>query len=249
MPREVFGKDPLPGTLVVDRYHAYNKAPCFLQYGYAHLLRDVEDVEKEFPDDAEVKHFVGTFASLLASTMNLQSLPISDDQDYKQAKEIKGQILESVHDSAHHLAIRRIQETFHENDERLYRWADGRQTPPDNHLAERDLRPTVIARKVSFGSQSETGANTRSILMTMVHTLRKHLSNPCATLKTAFDPSLFSFPIIRLEKTPEFLGSTKARRNCRQRAVEVSLSQYHKNLRVKLGHYYSWPCERNLSFG
>ncbi len=39
VPQAVFGKDPLPGLLVVDRYAAYNKAPCEIQYCYAHLLR------------------------------------------------------------------------------------------------------------------------------------------------------------------------------------------------------------------
>jgi len=187
VPREVFGKDPLPGTLVVDRYHAYNKAPCFLQYCYAHLLRDVEDMEKEFPDNPEVKNFVGTFASLLASGMNLRSLPITDTQFYEKAKEVKSQILKAVHDSAQHLAIRHIQQIFHENEQRLYRWADDRQIPADNNLAERDLRPTVIARKVSFGSQSEAGANTRSTLMTVLHTLKKQNSDPSTILKTALD--------------------------------------------------------------
>jgi transposase len=28
VPQAVFGKDPLPGTLVVDRYAGYNKIPC-----------------------------------------------------------------------------------------------------------------------------------------------------------------------------------------------------------------------------
>lgn len=42
-----------------------------------------------------------------------------------------------------------------------------------HNFAERDLRPTVIARKVSFGSQSEAGAKTRAILMTVLVSLRK----------------------------------------------------------------------------
>ena len=40
--KEVLGTDPLSGVLVVDRYGGYNRAPCALQYCYAHLLRDVE---------------------------------------------------------------------------------------------------------------------------------------------------------------------------------------------------------------
>ena len=85
------------------------------------------------------------------------------------------------------MAIRRIQEIFHENEQRLFRWVEDRQIPADNNLAERDLRPTVIARKVSFGSQSEDGANTRSVLMTVLHSLKKQNSDPCSTLKTALD--------------------------------------------------------------
>ena len=48
-----------------------------------------------------------------------------------------------------------------------------RNVPADNNRSERELRPTVIARKISFGSQSEAGAKTREIIMSLLHTLRK----------------------------------------------------------------------------
>jgi hypothetical protein len=32
--------------------------PCKIQYRYAHLLRDVKDLEKDFPENVEVKSFV-----------------------------------------------------------------------------------------------------------------------------------------------------------------------------------------------
>ena len=201
VPREVFGTQPLPGTLVVDRYSAYNKAPCALQYCYAHLLREVQNLEKEFPEQQEVNSFVGVLAPLLATAMHLRALPIPDAQFYEQATKVKVQIIEVVHASAQHLAIGRIQEIFHDNEDRMYRWADDRQIPADNNLAERDLRPLVIARKVSFGSQSEAGANTRGILMTVLHTLKKRSLDPCAELKTtldhlAKDPTLDPFPLL-----------------------------------------------------
>jgi len=60
VPREVFGNLPLPGVLVVDRYNGYNQVPCKLQYCYAHVMREVEDLAKEFPDDAEVSLFTAT---------------------------------------------------------------------------------------------------------------------------------------------------------------------------------------------
>ncbi|HSB06591.1 MAG TPA: IS66 family transposase [Thermodesulfobacteriota bacterium] len=201
VPREVFGDKPLPGTLVVDRYSAYNKAPCALQYCFAHLLREVEDLEKEFSEQQEVKAFVGVFAPLLATAMHLRALPIPDAQFYEQAARVKTQILEVVHAPAQHLAIGRIQEIFHHHQDRMYRWAEDRQIPADNNLSERDLRLLVVARKVSFGSQSEAGANTRGILMTVLHTLKKRASDACAKFKAALDhlakdPTLDPFPLL-----------------------------------------------------
>jgi transposase len=44
VPKEVLCTPALGGVLVVDRYSACNRAPCALQYCYAHLMRDVEDL-------------------------------------------------------------------------------------------------------------------------------------------------------------------------------------------------------------
>jgi len=68
----------------------------------------VEDLKKEFPDDAEVESFVGRFAPLLSQAMSLRSLPISDSQFYRRAKATKQAILEVVEHSARHAGIQRI---------------------------------------------------------------------------------------------------------------------------------------------
>ncbi|MHC4397512.1 MAG: IS66 family transposase [Planctomycetota bacterium] len=59
---------------------------------------------------------------------------------------------------AGHPAIQKIQDIFREKADRLYHWAGDRIIPADNNLAERELRPLVIAVKISFGSQSDAGA-------------------------------------------------------------------------------------------
>jgi transposase len=187
VPRAVFGEERLPGTLVVDRYNGYNKMPCEIQYCYSHLLREVQDLEKEFPEQAEIKAFVNTVAPLLALAMGLRGRPLSDAQFLDKASEVKAQLKATMEAPAQHLGIRRIQDIFTEHEGRLYHWAEDREIPAENNLAERDLRPTVIARKVSFGSQSDAGAHTRSVLMTVVHTLRKRGEDPAARLKNVLD--------------------------------------------------------------
>jgi hypothetical protein len=183
----ILGQKPLPGVLVVDRYAGYNKAPCSIQYCYAHLLREVEDLEKDFSDSDEVKAFVSVMAPLLSSAMKLRTQPIQDPDFYPHAAQIKTQILAAVDAPSMHLGIRRIQEIFLENAPRLYHWAQDRRVPADNNLAERDLRPTVIARKVSFGSVSDAGAHTRGILMSVLYSLKKHRFNVEYHLKSVLD--------------------------------------------------------------
>ena len=88
---------------------------------------------------------------------------------------------------AQHLGVRAYQDLFRENSHRLYHWADDPQVPAENNLAERELRPLVVARKVSFGSQSQKGAHTREVLMTVLHTLRKQTDNPAQAFRAALD--------------------------------------------------------------
>lgn len=187
VPQAVFGKGPLPGTLVADRYAAYNKAPCEIQYCYAHLLRDVQDLEKEFPDQAEVSTFVAVVAPLLALAQGLRNQRIDDEEFYKRAAKLTEEIKAAMNEPALHQGIRRMQDIFRQNEHRLYHWAVARDIPADNNLAERDLRPSVIARKVSFGSITDSGARTRSILTSVVTTLKKRGEDPADRIKKVLD--------------------------------------------------------------
>lgn len=187
VPREIFGNKLLPGVLVVDRYQGYNRVPCQLQYCYAHLMRECEDLAKEFADSPEVNVFTATLIPLLATAMHLRSQPLSDAQFNEQALVTKNQIISLCQQPALHLGIRHIQDIFRDNAGRLYHWAEDRNVPADNNRAERELRPTVIARKVSFGSQSDEGARTREILMTVLHTLRKRHPEPEKHFKWVLD--------------------------------------------------------------
>ena len=210
VPLAVFGKEPLKGTLVVDRYNGYNKAPCAIQYCYAHLLRDVEDLEKEFPDDGEVSTFTAVVIPLLSSAIKLRKQPIEDVEFYAQATRIRSEIQAVMDQPARHLGIRRIQDIFRKNKSRLYHWSEDRRIPADNNLAERDLRPSVIARKVSFGSASDAGANTRSVLQTTFSTLKKRGLDSEQQVATALDnlardPTLDAYSLLFPTELCQFL--------------------------------------------
>jgi hypothetical protein len=187
VPKEVFGTGRLPGALVVDRYAAYNKVPCGIQYCYAHLLRDVEDLLKQFPESDEAACFVDSLAPQLAQAMHLHTLKLSDTEYTRQARLIRDEIIRIVESDANHPGVQSIQNVFRENAGRLYLWVEDRRIPAHNNQAERELRPLVIARKLSFGSQSPRGRHTREVLMSVLHTLRKRSRDPAHALQTALN--------------------------------------------------------------
>lgn len=201
VPADLLGPDHLAGTLNVDRYAAYNRLDVNLQYCYAHLLRDLQDLEKQFPDAPEVKAFVGSLAPRLAAAMALRGLPITDRQYYRRARRLKRRIVAIVSRQANHPAIQTYQNIFREHHDRLYHWVNDRRVPADNNAAERGLRPLVIARKISFGSQSQTGCRTREVLMSVLDTLHKRSRHLADALTQALDhlarhPKANLYPIL-----------------------------------------------------
>ena len=134
--------------------------------------------------------FVQSSAPLLALAMNLRSLSISDKEFYRRAAKTKQEIIKTMNSEANHFGIQKIQNIFRENAHRLYHWADNRDVPADNNFAEREQRPLVMARKVSFGSHSDAGAKTRETLMTVLKTLKLRTQDD---VRTAFANFLRQF--------------------------------------------------------
>ncbi len=184
---EVFGTEPLAGYLVVDRYQGYSRVGCKVQYCYAHLLREMKDLQVAFTDEKEVQAYAQIMIELLTQAMRLQSSKPDDGVYYREAQSIRKEILAACHSASHHLAIKRWQDFFVEEEAHLYHWVEDRRVPCENNRAERELRPTVIARKVSFGSQAEEGAKTREVLMSVMQTLKKRVADPRQRFKAVLD--------------------------------------------------------------
>jgi len=76
----------------------------------------------------------------------------------------------------------------------LWTFLEQEGVEPTNNLAERGLRPFVIARKLSNGSQSEWGIKYSERIMTVVCTLKQRAGNVFEYLTRVF--------YSRLEKGP-----------------------------------------------
>jgi len=204
--REVLGTKELEGVLVVDRYGGYNRVPCQMQYCYAHLLREMKDLESEFEPNEEVKSYAKQMKICLTDAMQLRNRGLKETEYVKQATEIKEQILKLSDRQAKHPAIRKWQDFFVEKEARLYQWSKSSEVPAENNYAEREIRKVVIARKMSFGSQSQAGAKTREIWTSILQSLKKREENPrdklIATLNQLSQNE-------NLDITTELFGSSK----------------------------------------
>jgi hypothetical protein len=119
--------------------------------------------------------------------MHLPGFKLDRAQFLEQARQTRLEIKLVVHAPAQHPGIQRIQDIFRKHAQRLYHWVKDPKIPAHNNRSERELRPLVIARKISFGSQSEAGARTREVLMSVLHTLRKRTEDVTLGFQKALD--------------------------------------------------------------
>ena len=204
--REVIGTQQLNGVLVVDRYGGYNRVPCKIQYCYAHLLRAIKDLETEFEANLEVKNYTREMKICLTDAMQLRNRGLQEAEYRAEAENIKAKIFQLSGRQAEHPAIRKWQDFFVEKAERLYGWCENAEIPAENNYAEREIRKVVIARKMSFGSQSQAGAKTREIWTSILQTLKKREENPRDKLITALNQLSQNE---NLDITTELFGSPK----------------------------------------
>lgn len=80
---------------------------------------------------------------------------------------------------------RRLSKRLRKYGEELLTFVEFDDVPSSNNHAEREVRPAVQMRKASFGSQSETGAWTRAVLMTVCRTLKKRGLDPLRVIVDA----------------------------------------------------------------
>ena len=179
---EVLGEE-FAGVLVSDFYAAYHHYDGPKQRCWAHLLRDIHDLRGLYPDDhgltqwAEAVHQLYCQAKAfthpserrrltiqLALEQRLLALcqPYLDDPSAVQAR-----------------LCRRIDRHIKE----LFVFVAEPASPPDNNAAERSLRPVVISRKISGGTRSARGTDTKMTLASIFGTWRVQDLNPLTTCR------------------------------------------------------------------
>lgn len=184
--------------LTTDRHGAYNQHKGDKQTCLAHIRRDFEKIKERTGID-------GSCGRILKDQLDHIFVFWSQFKKEEISREILQQRTEEYVENIRLALIFATQKAKSSKtiacahnllDRYPTLWTFLRQegVEPTNNLAERGLRPAVIFRKLSGGSQSEWGARMIERLMTVSCTLRQNARNLYVFLKDAFDAHLTGQP-------------------------------------------------------
>jgi len=172
------------GVLVSDFWAAYDAVGRLKQKCWPHLLRDLKEVDKGSDNGDDWPAFAKRLRRVFADAIRLElSRGVTPPLEYGQKlARLEGRIVDLGIEEWTNPNARRLSKRLRRYGDELLTFVEFEDVPSSNNHAEREVRPAVQMRKVSFGNQSEAGAWTRAVLMTVCRTLKKRGLDPLRTI-------------------------------------------------------------------
>jgi len=192
--KSIFG-ETFAGTLVRDRYAAYNGIGVDWQICIAHIITKAKEISGEHAllpqaeKDAAVGPFCDRVIDLCLRLCDAGQKLKSGDIPWKRATEIEKRSVTELSNICKQTLRFKPAETLRSylvgpEQKFLFTFLRRPGVPPTNNHAEQSLRHLVIFRKICFGTRSESGLKTHSILPSLVQTARRQGIHPRAFLQT-----------------------------------------------------------------
>ncbi|HLB52486.1 MAG TPA: IS66 family transposase [Chlamydiales bacterium] len=177
--------------LTTDRYGAYNLYAGKKQACLAHILRDfIKMSERSGAEGAIGRILLGELKEIFGHWKKFKSPEIPRLKLQEGVKNHVQNIYDALHVGAGaEQTGNKSQALCYDLLNRfttLWTFLEQEGVEPTNNLAERGLRPCVIARKLSNGSQSEWGIKYSERIMTVVCTLKQQTGNVFEYLTQVF---------------------------------------------------------------
>jgi len=167
--RDLLGTD-YEGVVVSDFYTAYDQLDGRHQRCWAHFLREVHELKAQHPDHAGLHTWATAVharyeqAVAWAATAQTRHLPEREAARLGFERALLARCRAEPARVPHAALCQRV-ERYHAE---FFTFVAEPDVSPTNNAAERALRPLVIARKISGGTRSARGSQTRMRLQTLV---------------------------------------------------------------------------------
>ena len=175
--------DEFTGVLVSDFYGAYNAYEGVKQRCWVHLLRDLKGLREKHPNNESVAKWVGRIKLIYEQAKEVAAGSYTQRQRCRLRQWLEARLLRlatpyrDAKNAPQRVLAKRIDTFLGE----LFSFVDHEGVPSDNNAAERAIRPAVIARKVSGGTRSPRGTQTRMTLQSLFGTWNLKGLDPITT--------------------------------------------------------------------
>ncbi|MHB8645413.1 MAG: IS66 family transposase [Thermomicrobiales bacterium] len=178
--------DAFAGVLVSDFYVGYQHYPGVKQKCWAHLLRDVHDLRVAHAEDTAVQAWAAGVHDVYRRAVAWKDgNPAADAAQRQRAETAFMQELQAVSapDIERAVPQRTLSQRMAKHRHELFVFVRERVVPADNNEAERALRGCplgriVTSRKISGGTRSVRGSETKMTLASLFGTWRRQGINP-----------------------------------------------------------------------
>jgi len=186
--KTVFGK-AFDGVLIRDRYAAYNGIGLDWQACLAHIITNAKDIRREHAllptreQDNAVTRFCDQVANFCAQACEAGQKLKSGESPWEHAAHIEKRFITELKGICKRPLSFKPAETLRSflvgpEQVHLFTFLRIPGVPPTNNHAEQSLRKIVIMRKVSFGTRSDNGLKTHSVIPTLVQTAKRQGVHP-----------------------------------------------------------------------
>jgi len=190
----IFGEH-FDGTLVRDRYPAYNGIGSDWQACIAHITTKAKEIKGEHAllpqtqKDAATVPFCDRLMDLCSRLCDTGKKLKSGDVPWKRAAKMEKTFVREINTICKQPLRFKPAETLRTylagpEQRFLFTFLRHPGVPPTNNHAEQALRHLVIFRKICFGTRSKNGLQTHSILPSLVQTARRQGIRPREFLQT-----------------------------------------------------------------
>lgn len=174
---EVLG-DRSGGVLVSDFYAAYNRYPGLKQRCWAHLLRDIHDLKGAHPGDENLARWAGAVREVYIKAVEFSGADVRERSAARRRLEKRLLALCRPYVDDTSAVQRRLCRRVERFIKELFVFVAEPGVPSDNNAAERSLRHLVVGRKISGGTRSPRGTDSRMTLASLFGTWHARNVNP-----------------------------------------------------------------------
>lgn len=183
----VFFTEAFAGVLVTDFWKAYDVITKCQQKCWPHLLRELKKIDEGPENTGDWPEFSKKLWRIYGDAIRLQAgmESLAEESFQSRVGRLNIRLTNLAFEAWTNPHAQRLANRLKEYGDDLLRFVEIEGVPSSNNKAEQEIRPAVVMRKASYGSGSDKGAQTRSVLMSIFRTLKQRGLDPLVEVETA----------------------------------------------------------------